>query len=429
MTVPQRTGPGGGSAGSEQDRRSRPPIFTRPLLLMFLADFGSLLSFFMLLSVVPLYAVSGGANRADAGFTTSALTFATVAGELITPRLLGRFGYRTVFAAGLLLLGLPDLALAASARMPLIIAASAVRGLGFALSAVAGSAIIVSLMPAERRGEALGLYGVGAGVPSVVALPLGVWLAGHVGYPTVFIIAAVAAVVGFAALSILPGRWPASPGTGDPAPQAGQEQADQEQARSGPDGILDALRTAALVGPAVSFAITAMAAAATLTFVPLALAHHSSDVTPFALLAQPAMAALARWQAGRYGDRHGPARLLIPGVVAVAVGMVGVGLALTLAPVAVIPAMVVFGTGFGTVQNSSLALMYSRVPASRYSIVSALWNLAYDAGLGVGAAGFGVLATRTGYPVAFALTAALMTTSVAVAWRDRPPANGDGSLK
>jgi len=34
----------------------RPPIVTRPLLLLFVADFGSLTSFFLLLSVVPLYA-------------------------------------------------------------------------------------------------------------------------------------------------------------------------------------------------------------------------------------------------------------------------------------------------------------------------------------------------------------------------------------
>jgi predicted MFS family arabinose efflux permease len=412
MTAGRRAGPDGGPTASEQAGRSWPPIFTRPLLLMFLADFGSLLSFFLLLSVVPLYAASGGASQVGAGLTTAALTFATVFGELISPRLLARFGYRVVFAAGLLLLGLPDLALAASSSMPLIIVCGVVRGVGFALSVVAGSAIIATLMPAERRGEALGLYGVGAGVPSVVALPFGVWLASHAGYPTVFIVAAVAAVAGFAALPVLPGRRPASPGAGEP-------DADPKQAEPGPDGILDALRTAALAGPAVSFAVTAMAAGAAVTFVPLALAGHSGGIVPFALLAQPAMAALARWLAGRHGDRRGPARLLIPGVVAVAVGMIGVGVALSMAPVAVIPAMLVFGAGFGTVQNSSLALMYSRVPTCRYSIVSALWNLGYDAGLGVGATGFGVLATHTGYPVAFTLTAALMTISVAAAWRDR----------
>jgi predicted MFS family arabinose efflux permease len=57
-------------------------------------------------------------------------------------------------------------------------------------------------------------------------------------------------------------------------------------------------------------------------------------------------------------------------------------------------------------------LMYNRVAESAYGAVSAMWNLAYDGGMGVGAAGFGVLATRTGYPAAFALTAALLLTAL-----------------
>ena len=52
--------------------------------------------------------------------------------------------------------------------------------------------------------------------------------------------------------------------------------------------------------------------------------------------------------------------------------------------------------------------------------VSALWNLAYDAGLGVGAAGFGLVAAQTGYPIAFALTAALMLTALVPAMAGSP---------
>jgi hypothetical protein len=48
----------------------------------------------------------------------------------------------------------------------------------------------------------------------------------------------------------------------------------------------------------------------------------------------------------------------------------------------------VFGLGFGVAQNSTQTLMYDRVPESGHSAVSALWNLAYDGGMGVGAAGF-----------------------------------------
>jgi MFS family permease len=88
-----------------------------------------------------------------------------------------------VFAVGLLLLGVPALALTASATMLDIPALSVVRGLGFAIVVVVGSALVASLVRPERRGEGLGLYGVVVGVPSIVALPLGAWLVGQIGYP------------------------------------------------------------------------------------------------------------------------------------------------------------------------------------------------------------------------------------------------------
>ena len=77
------------------------------------------------------------------------------------------------------------------------------------------------------------------------------------------------------------------------------------------------------------------------------------------------------------------------------------------------------GAGFGVAQNASLSLMYDRVPASGYDAVSALWNLSYDAGMGLGAVGFGLLAGGTGYPVAFAVTAAAMLIALIPARRDQ----------
>jgi predicted MFS family arabinose efflux permease len=77
------------------------------------------------------------------------------------------------------------------------------------------------------------------------------------------------------------------------------------------------------------------------------------------------------------------------------------------------------GAGFGVAQNASLALMFARVSSSGYDMVSVIYNLAYDAGMGVGAFGFGVVAAGTGYLAAFAATAAIMVLALVPAWRDR----------
>jgi MFS family permease len=83
---------------------------------------------------------------------------------------------------------------------------------------------------------------------------------------------------------------------------------------------------------------------------------------------------------GRHGDRHGHARLLVPGLIATSFGMIAMIWLAT--PATVIAGMCLFGAGFGIVQNATLALMIDRMPASGLGRASALWNLAYDAGTG-----------------------------------------------
>jgi predicted MFS family arabinose efflux permease len=378
----------------------RPRLVTRPLLVRFVSIVGASASFYLLLSTVPEYARAAGASAGTAGLTTTALTLSSVAAYLVAPRLIARYGYRPVLAVGLAALGAPALVLAApsgiGASLAVIMSVCAVRGVGFAVTCVAGYALTVSLIPPQRRGEGLGLVGLVSGVPSVTCLPLGVWLVAHVGYRPVFVAGGLAALAGLASVPWLPrpGRA-AGPST----------------------GILAALRTPALNRPALTFSAAAMAVGIIVTFLPLAMAKTSADVAALALLVQPATAIAGRWLAGRYGDRRGPAVLLAPGVLVAAAGLAA--LSLTAVPALVIAGAAVFGAGFGVTQNASLTIMYDRVPESGYSAVGAVWNLAYDGGMGVGAAGFGVLAAWTGYPAAFALTAAVLPVVLAAARRPR----------
>ncbi|OOV21645.1 hypothetical protein SM007_33065 [Streptomyces avermitilis] len=195
------------SAGPEDrdtEARSRPA--TRPLLLRIVTVVGSSASFYLLLSVVPAYAQSAPGGGSDkAGLVTGALMLATVAGELTAPWLAARCGFRVMLGAGLLLLGAPALALTVSQSMPCIVAVCLVRGLGFAFTLVAGGALTASLIPPELRGEGLALIGVMAGVPSLVGLPLGAWLALHTEYGPVCSVAALIALVSIAAVPGLPG--------------------------------------------------------------------------------------------------------------------------------------------------------------------------------------------------------------------------------
>jgi MFS family permease len=418
-------------------RTSRPPLVTCPLLLRFATQLGASVSFYLLLSVVPLYARAAAGGSA-AGLATGALMVATVADELITPRLTVACGYRLTLAVGLTLLGAPSLALTGPARLDMITAASLVRGLGFGITVVAGGSLTAALIPAERRGEGLALSGLVSGVPALTALPLGVWLAGRIGYPLVFTAAAVAALAALAAVPGLPSRpsprrpspgrlYPGRPSPRRPSPRrpsprrplAGpaEHRLASRPASAPPLGVLAALHTPALLRPGIMFAVTTTAAGIVVTFLPIADHRATGGLTALALFAQAASATLSRCVSGWYSDRHGPGRLIIPALAAASSGMLM--LTATGMPATVLAGCVLFGAGFGVAQNTTLSLMYSRVPASGYAAVSAVWNIAYDAGMGLGAAAFGLLADGTGYPAAFTITSAAMLAALAPALRDR----------
>ncbi|GAA1136298.1 MFS transporter [Kribbella jejuensis] len=351
--------------------------------------FGSGLSIYLLTSVVPLYLAANGAGGIGAGLSTAATMFSAVSVELLITRMLARWGYQLVLGLGLVLLGAPSLILLATAALPLVLAVCIVRGAGLAILVVGAVALIADLTPPTRRSEALGVYGVAVGIPAVIGLPLGVYLGHVIGFDALFVLAAVTSLAGLVMLIGLP----ATAGT--------EEQHVQ---------VLGGVRRSGLLMPSLVFAAVTVAAGISVTFLPLAVAPSKQSMVATALLLQAIAAPLARWLAGRYADRIGAAKLLAPVLVLAAIG--AGSLVFLPSPVAILIGSVCFGSGFGAAQNLTLSLMYNRVDRSRYGQVSALWNLAYDGGWGLGAIVFGLVVSGVGYPAAFAMTAAVVAVAV-----------------
>jgi predicted MFS family arabinose efflux permease len=379
---------------------ARPRLITAPLVRVLAASFGALTSFYLPLSVTPMMATAAG-SAGSAGIVTGLLMFGGVLAELASPRLMARFGVRRMLAVGLLLLGAPALVLMVADQLSVVMAVCFVRGLGFGLTVVATGSLAVALVPPERRGEGLGLCGLASCLPGIVALPAGVWLVDRTGYGVVFALAGLAALLGLAAQF---GSSPAPAVTGSAdAPSA---------------ALLAGLRCGSQLRPAFAFATMTIAAGIIVAFLPLA--GVPSGAGAGALLVQALVATLTRWLAGRHGDRHGHGRLLVPGIVTAAAGMML--LATAAHPVGLLAGAVLFGAGFGVSQSVTLAMMLERVAPSGYSTVNAVWNLAYDLGYGAGPVAFGALVGHTGYPAAFAITGVAMLAALVPAQRDRASA-------
>ena len=355
--------------------------------------------FALLLPVVPLWAAAGGAGAFGAGTTTGALMLTTVVTQLAVPWLLGRVGHRWVLGSGLFLLGAPAPLLALSADAGPIIAVSGLRGVGFGLATVAGSAMVAELVPPAQHGRANAWFGLAIGVPQLALLAAGVAVVGRIGFPPVFLVGGTLPVLGALLVPLI--RMP--------PPHAHTDAA--APATGAPGGPL-VVRPA--VGPLLAMLTCAMANGALVTFLPLAVPDAAPTVA-VALLAMSGGALVGRVATGFLVDRLGlRGRLVGPGSVVAAVGtglqafaMVGGGVGGGVGAVPLFVGATLVGLGFGAVQNDSLTALFAAYGPTRYGTASAAWNIAYDAGTGVGAVGIGALADPFGFRAAFGVAAVL----------------------
>lgn len=370
----------------------------RPVMPLLLASFGAFTGFHLLLPVVPLYVAEAGGGSAEAGLATTALLLTTVLTQIQMPLVLRWLGYRTSFVAGILLLGFPAFFYSSSEGLSVVLALTLVRGVGFGVVTVVAGALIAELIPSDRRGEGIGLFGVAAGIPAVLGLPSGLWLLEFTGYAQIFLVGAAAPLLGaFAALFI----------------RVATPESDGRES-----GFFSGISRPELLRPSVLFCASTIAFGVVATFLPLSTEGSGLGGAAAALFVVGAATTVARWRAGSLGDRYGSRRLLAPGLVLCALGLLGLGLAE--GPVLLLSGALLYGLGFGALQNATMVLMVERVSRAEYGLASTLWNFAFDAGTGIGGLVFGVVIEAAGFAAAFASVAVLLLCAWPLAVLDRP---------
>ncbi|HLT83805.1 MAG TPA: MFS transporter [Phototrophicaceae bacterium] len=352
-----------------------------------------------LLPVAPLWAVHGGADSVGAGLVNGVLMLLTVLTQLVVPGALRRLGWAPVLVAGLLLLGLPTAALGLSDSLAAVLGISALRGLGFGVLTVTGSALVAELVEPARRGRAIGAYGLAIAGPQVLFLSAGPWIVDRLGFGLMFALGVLPAL-GAVPAALLARMLDHVPDPQERAP------------------YVRLLRPMALL-----LAVT-LAGGALITFV--APMSSSAALSTVALLLMTVMAALTRWRVGALADRLGPHRFIWPLVLVTVAGMALVSWAVrdpqATDAVALLVGATLVGASYGGLQNLTLVLAFAAVRRPHYGSASAVWNIGFDAGTGLGSVLVGALAAGTSFSTAMLLGGAVSLLTLPLALRRTPPA-------
>lgn len=376
------------------------------VLVAVAAAFGS---WSLLLPVVPLAVLNNGGSSAVAGATTGIFMAATVITQIFTPAALRKIGYTPVMAFAAFMLGVPAIGYVFSVEPIPVLVVSALRGIGFGALTVAESALVAELVPVRFLGKASGMLGVFIGLSQMLFLPAGLALGDQFGYNVVYVLGAVIALV--AAVMCL--RIPQVKAAAKQQPQV------SEQERSVSTWKLVLVPSLAVTSLSMTFgAVSSFLPAAVIELDPglgAALAGIILSITGGSSM-------VFRYLSGVIADRRGvPGTTMIPAQI---IGFLGVVLiTVTIfqgwSVWLLIIGAVMFGGAFGMVQNEALLSMFFRLPRTRVSEASAIWNIAFDSGTGIGSFLLGIVAASLAYSGAFGSGAVVILFGIVLTTADR----------
>ena len=182
------------------------PVSERTLVFLVGAiQFVNSLDFMMVMPLGPDFAAGLGISVDKLGYIGGSYTAAASVSGLIGALFLDRYDRRRALAVAMFGLFLGTLAGGFATDLVTLMAARILAGAFGGPATSLAVSIIADVIPAERRGKALGAVAGAFSVASVLGVPAGLWLSRYGGWRTPFFaVAGVSLVVTTSALFVLP---------------------------------------------------------------------------------------------------------------------------------------------------------------------------------------------------------------------------------
>ncbi|MEH7354156.1 MFS transporter [Neobacillus drentensis] len=350
-------------------------IWTKDFVLICLANFFIFLGFQMTLPTIPLFVEDLGGNDQLIGFVVGIFTFSALLLRPYAGKSLETKGRGFVYLIGLAIFVLSVGSFGFSTSIVLLFAMRVVQGAGWGFSTTASGTIASDLIPASRRGEGMGYYGLSGNLALAIGPSLGLILTGIISFKQFFLICAG---LGLVALLL--------------SSRITYKKVEPKHNRT--KAKLDLYEKNALKPSMLMFFIT-VTFGGIAAFLPLYTAEKDiSGIQLYFLLYALALMA-TRTFAGQLYDRKGHQAVFIPGTLLILTAMILLGWLPN--SMVLFVAAVLYGLGFGMVQPALQAWAIEKVPINRRGMANATFYSFFDLGVGLGAMAFGQISHLLGY--------------------------------
>lgn len=386
-----------------------PPILTPPFLMAALGNFlffTSLAGFFLL----PLHLKELGATETQLGLIMGCYSATAIVTQPVVGAWVDRTGRRPFLVSGALLTAAAALLFAvAPDALALFPVLRLLQGVAYSVYFVANFTLVVDLVPPERRGEALGIFGISGLTSTAVGPALGELVVRGFGFRGFFLGAGVLALAG----AIVSARVPEPPTRRPQHPRSAEGLV--EVAR----GIVTAPRLPMTL--AFSFGL---GLGVVFTFFPTYAATLEVQRVGLFAVAYSLAALMVRAVGGRLVDTMGPRAVIIPALALQVVGAALLAILAVLVGRLHLPptpflclAGVLAGGAHGFLYPALTTLVMDVTPEDRRGRVVGVFSAFMLGGQAAGAMCFGYLAHALGYSIMFGILALVLSGAWLLAFR------------
>jgi len=189
-------------------------LYTKDVTLVLAASFFYLMSPMLINPVIAGFATSAGASSILAGVIAGAMNLTALVLRPLAGNLTDRVSKYKLTLVGGLLIFVASLGYTLTTNVAVIMIFRVINGLGYTLCSVCMATWMAALLPADRIGSGMGIYGLASALGMAVGPAISVYLYQHYSYQTVFWVASA-----FSILLLIVIQFVGNRGVPSPTPQ------------------------------------------------------------------------------------------------------------------------------------------------------------------------------------------------------------------
>ena len=365
-----------------QKTAKKETLFSRDFILTSLSTFTLFASFYFLLITLPIYIQKIGGTESEIGLIIGVFTISAVALRPFIGQEVDRRGRKIILIVGLLVFLISMLLYDYTKSVTSLLLLRVLHGVGWGAATTAATTLIADIAPPNRRGEAMGVFGMASNVAMAIGPALSMILLQAYDFSILFSIGAGIALLSLLLALPISETMVVHPKT--------------------PLFSKEALFPSALMFT-VSLTYGSIVSFLSLFAQKQGIANPGIFFTVFAVTL-----ILVRALAGKLSDIKGRKYVIIPGMVLISASLWVLSTASGLENF--LAAALLYGLGFGLVHPSLMAYLVDTVSDKGRGAAMGTFTAAFDLGIGAGSIILGLVLQYYGFRVMYTLGGLIVLT-------------------